>query len=898
MSPAASGRRTRSERRAGRYGWLVRRLVRILVAFLLVVLVVVGGLVGVITLRALPQTDGAVRVEGLEHSATVLRDESGIVTILADSPHDLFMAQGYVHAQERMWQMEVWRRISAGRLSELFGRSTLDEDRFVRTLGWRRAAARDLEALSPAARDALDAYAAGINAWLAGHRGGLGLGFVVTGLRGGGGGGGLGGYDPEPWTALDSLAWQKVQSWQLGGNFDSEVFRMLADAKLGDPALTDALFPAYRPEMPVITPTGLAGSGGAGAAGAARAGPAAPPSGSGTTTAARPALSPSAAGAWREVAALGGDVLRLAGLDGADGLAGDHGVGSNNWVIGPALSATGDALLANDPHLGIGMPSVWFINGLHCRTISAECPYDVSGVSFPGVPGIVLGHNARIAWGATNLDPDVQDLFLEEVDADTDRYRFRGEWLPLEVRRETIKVAGGEDVVIEVRETRHGPILNDVDPRLADAAPLALRWTATADVDGTFESIFRLQVATDFETFRAAFEGYGSPAQNFVYADVDGHIGYVFPGHVPIRAGPDGRGTRVRDGSDGRNEWTGRIPADELPWQLDPPSGVIVTANNAAVDDGYPYPVAAEWDPGYRAARILALIDEAAADGGGVSLAELGEIQMDGRLLRADLVVPHLDGVTPATPDGRLVLDRIRDWDGGSGTDSLGCPAYLAFEYRLLRGLFDDELGGLAREYVGGSASLEAMIRLLDDRAATWWDDVTTEGRLEDAPDIVAAALDTAGAELRAAFGDPRDWTWGRIHTATFREPTLGSSGIGPLEWYFSKGAYPTAGAAGAVNNTYYRPSRAYPDPDDPDVRPVGLAGVFEVTNLPSFRMAIDMGDMDDARIVQTTGQSGNPLDAHYGDMIDDWLAGGTVRLPFSRDELQAAAAKRLELIP
>jgi penicillin amidase len=865
---------------------IVGRLVRILIVVLVIVAGALTGIVGVVTFRALPQTEGAIEVDGLNSSVTVLRDEAGIVRILGEDPHDLFLAQGYVHAQERLWQMEVWRHISAGRLSELFGKSTVDQDRFIRTLGWRQAAQRDLDALSKPARAAVDAYTDGVNAYIDSHgQGNQGLAFVVTALRSGTGG--VGGYLVEPWTALDSVAWQKVQGWQLGGNFETEVFRMLADARLGDPALTDALFPAYWPDMPIITPTPAATTRRPSGDTGADAGEAAP-----LITAAQ-------AAAWRDVASIDDAFLRLAGLDGGEGIASDHQVGSNNWVVAPSKSSSGGALLANDPHLGISMPSVWFMNGLHCRKVTKACPYDVVGVSFPGIPGIVLGHNTRIAWGATNVDPDVQDLFVEKVDPDNpDNYLFRGESVPFVVREETIKVAGGEDVVMEVRETRHGPILNDVDPRLEEAPPLALAWTATAAVDGTLESIFAINTVGTFEEFRAAFATYGAPSQNFVYADVDGHIGYVFPGYVPIRADPEDRGARIRSGSDGKHEWKDRIPFEDLPWQLDPPGDMIVSANNAAVGDGYPYFVASEWDPGYRAKRIIELLDLAAESGGGVSAAELAEIQMDVRVLRADLVKPHFEGIEPATPDGRLVLERIGAWDGLATIDSNGAAAYFATEYHLLRGLFDDQLGPLAREYVGGTASWQSMIGLLDDPTSSWWDDVATAGRKETAPDVIAAALDAAGADLRTSLGDPKDWTWGRLHQATFREQTLGTSGIAPLEWYFNKGAIPVAGAAGVVVANYYRPSRAYPDPNDPDYEPVGFVGVFEVTNLPSYRFTIDMGDQDGARIVQTTGQSGNPFDGHYGDLIDEWAAGQTVPLPFSRSAVEAATEKRLELVP
>ena len=880
---------------------VVRRVLWLAVIVLLVVLAGTGALLTVLTMRGFPTTNGTLVLDGLEGPVRVIRDGAGIAWIDADSTHDLFMAQGYVHAQERMWQMEVWRHISSGRLSELFGRSTLDQDRFIRTLGWRQSAERDLAALSSDTRAAVYDYADGVNAWIRDHGGSLSLPFVVTGLKAGIGG--IGGYPLEPWSPIDTLAWQKVQAWQLGGNYDTEVFRMLADAKVGDPARTDELFPPYAADMPVITPSGLKGSGGAGSAlgpvvGGMVVAASGPPDPA-TSAASAPPLDATEAAAWRDVVASGQSILGIAGLDAGEGIAGDHQVGSNDFVVGPSRTTTKTALLANDPHLGIGMPSVWFMNGLRCRKVTPACPYEVVGVSFPGIPGVVLGHNAKIAWGATNVDPDVQDLFSIAPDpANADHYLVGAESVPYEVREETIKIAGGDPETLDVRLTRDGPILNDVDSRLEGAPLLALRWTATEAVDGTLGAILHLNTAATFDDFHKALETYGAPSQNFVYADVKGHIGYVLPGRIPIRADPNDHGERIRSGSDGTHDWTGTIPFADLPWQLDPPTGMIVTANNAAVDASYPHFIAQEWDPGYRARRITELLD-AAASSGGVSTRTLRQIQLDSTIPRAASIIPALAGVQPATPDGAVVLGAIQAWqDRSCPPASAGCAAYMAFEYRLVRGLFDDELGELAREYVGGGAPWGATIRLLADPASPWWDDTTTSDTTETRDDILAAALDEAGRELRTAFGDPAKWTWGALHTARFAEATLGSSGIAPLEWYFDKGPYPASGAAGAVNNTYYRPSRAYPDPDDPTYRPIGIDRVFEVTNLPSYRLSIDMGDLDGAQIVQTTGQSGNPFDRHYGDLIGLWLSGEAVPLPYSPSEVRDSAVQTLQLVP
>jgi penicillin amidase len=878
-----------------------------LLVLVLVVVIAVVGLLAAITGRALPQTSGSLHLPGLHAPAYVERDASGIAEIVAEDPHDLFMAQGYVHASERFWQMEVWRHIGAGRLSELFGPGSVDTDTFIRTLGWRQAAQRDVDASSPDTRAALQAYADGVNAWLDARRGSFGLTSVVIGLKAGLGGG-LGGYTPEPWTILDSVTWSKVQAWNLGGNFDSEVFRLAADARLGDSKVTDQLFPAYPANGPVEVPTGAAGSGGAGAAGASASG-ATPGTGSspganaGSLASARAGLNPagaSTADAWRDLATTADSILTLAGLDRGTGLAGGHGIGSNDFVVAPSKSATGHALLANDPHLGLDLPSVWYMNGLHCRVVSAACPYDVVGVSFPGVPSVILGHNDRIAWGATNVNPDVQDLFAEKVDpADPAHYLFKGQSVPFTVRHEVIKVAGGTDVAIDVRSTGHGPIVSDVSDRLkATGALYSLRWTATAEPDRLLDSFFALDRAGNWDEFRAALSLYGAPSQNFVYADVDGHIGLQVPGLVPIRRDPTDVGDRPVPGWDGQHEWTGYAKFDDLPRLLDPPSGIIVTANAAPVDAKFPIFLGREWDPGYRAQRITDLLTGAAAHGG-VTRDQLTAIQVDTAVGRAPLVIAHLDRAAPATADGRVVLDRIRSWDRYCGTDSLGCAAYMTFEYRVLRGLFDDDLGGLARDYVGTTFSWQALIALLAEPSSPWWDDRTTPDRRESARDIVAAALDAAGADLRAEFGDPSRWTWGREHTITFQESTLGaSSGIGPLEWYLNAGPFTVAGADGAVFNTYSHFSVAYPDPKDATYVPVGIRGAYDVTNGPGYRLAIDMGDLDAARIVTSTGQSGNPFDRHYGDLIGDWRAGRTVPLPFSSGAVGRATVATLTLTP
>jgi penicillin amidase len=871
------------------------RIVRRLIAGLLVVTLVAaalgvlaaGGLLAWISARAQAPDAGTLRVPGLAARVDVIRDETGIAHLYAATPDDLFLAQGFVHASERMWQMEVFRHIGAGRVSELFGASQVDTDRFIRTLGWRRAAERDLAALDAATVRALERYAAGVNAWLEQSRGQRGLTFVVAGLQSGRGGG-LGGYDPEPWTPLDTVTFGKLQAWSLGGNYDAELFRLLADDRLADPALTDLLIPPYPAGAPTITrsddlirvPQAAATAGGPGAA---------EPT---------PLEDRVAAGLGR-LAAIGDGIGALAGFDAAGAGLGRPGLGSNNWVVGPGKSASGRALLANDPHLGVQLPSIWFMNALHCRVVSSACPYDVAGVSFPSAPGVILGHNARIAWGATNTGPDVQDLFVETVDPENPgSYLYQGASVPFETRDETIVVAGGDPVTITVRETVHGPVLNDVVDDLADAPALyALRWTALAETDGLMGAFLKVNAATSFDEFRAAFVDYVAPAQNLVYADVDGNIGLVIPGRIPVRP-PGGDGTRPVDGASGDHDWAGYVPYDELPALYNPPDGLIVTANNNPVDEAYPHHLGTEWDGGWRASRIRQMLDEAVA-GGGVAQADLTRIQHDTLLLRADDLVPALLGAKPSTADGRLVQRLIRAWDRRCDLDSRGCAAYEVTEWRLLRAVFDPWLGPLARVYLGSDPSRQALRVAVADATIPFWDDPAT-GDVETRAGRLAAALDDAGAELRHAIGDPSRWAWARVHTTTFREQTLGRSGIGPLEGYLNAGPYGVPGTSDAVNNANVSLGSWYPDPDEPGAQPGTLRDAFTMTNHPSYRLTIEMapGRLDRATIMISTGQGGNPGGRHYSDLVDDWIAGRTAPLLFSRDAVEAGAATRLALEP
>ena len=799
----------------------------------IVILVLVVGLAGFgattfTVRRSWPKTNGTIQVDGLQAEATIVRDSWGVPHVYASNSHDLFFAQGYVHAQDRFWQMEFWRRIGSGRLAEILGESALDTDRFLRTMGWHRTAAQELEQLDAETRAVLEAYAEGVNGYISTHRGRLGLEFTVLGLTGVK-------FDPEPWTPLNTLTWAKMMAWDLGGNRRDELLRAHIAARLGDSAV-GVLMPPYPDDYPVIVPHPLTG------------------------------------------ATL--DAVPEAAFD-FNALGSGDDIGSNSWVVAGERTETGAPLLANDPHLGIQMPSIWYEIGLHCEPVGPDCPYNVAGASFASSPGVIIGHNDHIAWGVTNLGPDVQDLFIERVNPENpNQYEFKGEWLDMEIIREEIVVAGEEEpVVVFARVTRHGPIINDVAGGAEDDwalgwQPLALSWTALQP--GTLiRSIPLLNRAGNWEEFREALSYWDVPSQNFVYADVEGNIGYQSPGCIPIRASGDG--SSPVPGWTGKYEWVDYIPFDELPRAFNPPEGYIVTANNAVVGPDYPYFLTHDWAPGYRARRVVELIEADAS----ISLADVQAIQGDVSPVWAEDVLPYLL-VLPATGSDRLAeaLELLRAWDRRAVQDSAATALFEAFRLHLIDLTFGDELGEQLLDKARSSAGV-ALVDLLDDPTSPWFDDVTTP-EVETRDEIMLRALDEAVEELTETLGwDVTRWRWSDIHTATFENQSLGQSGIAPIEAIFNRGPVQVDGTIATINNTGY-----------------DLSSPYAVKTVPSYRQIVDLDDLPRSVSMHTTGQSGHPYHPHYDDMIDPWRNVEYHPMLWERADVEADAEGTLVLKP
>lgn len=767
--------------------------------------------------RAWPEVEGRTVLPGLTGSVEVVRDRWGVPHLYAENERDLFFAQGYVHAQDRLWQMHFNRTAGSARLGSLLGGPAARADVFLRTLGLRRAAERDLARLTPETRALLQAYADGVNAFLESHAGRLPLELSILRAR------------PEPWTPVDSLVWTRMLSFNLSQNSRIEMTRARLIAAVGE-EMAVQLIPPYPEDGPITLPSP-------------------PPATPGAAP--RPTL---ASLAWFP------PVLARP----------EQVWGSNAWAVHGSRTATGKPLLANDTHLGLGMPSVWYEIGLHGGR------YDNVGFSFPGMPFVVLGQNRRIAWGVTSLNGDVQDVFLEKLDdpKNPKRYLYKGKWEPLQVVREEVPGKGGPRVV-EVLHTRNGPLIHDAMPMKQDR-PMALRW-ASYDGSRMMDAVSALGRAASWSEFRNALSLWDLPSLNFVYADVDGNIGYQAVGRMPLRV-PGHEGTVPVPGWTGEYDWRGYIPFEEMPSALNPPSGFVATANHKVVGDDYPHLLTRDWPPPDRARRINALL----AANGKVSLDDMKAMQQDTYSVEAERLRPFL--LTIEVPDGleAKALEHLRAWDLRFDTDAVGATIYQAWMSHLLGEIFDDEMSrtpalDAARPLVLGQS--EMIAALLARPRDPWYDDKGTP-QVESRDDMLRRSLPKAVAMLERRLGkDPDQWRWGRIHTASLGHQPFGA--VPPLARIFNGRPVEVPGTDGTVNSMGSDPFRPYR---------VGF-GV-------SQRFVADLSDLSRSLSVNSSGQSGLPFYRHRDDMTQMWARGEYHPVLTTREAVRSQAESVLTLAP
>lgn len=786
----------------------------------LIFLMLVALLGSALPVGAQAPADHVIDVPGLDGEVTIRIDEWGVPHIYATTTHDLVLAQGFMHAADRWWQMEWFRHQGAGRLSEIAGEALVETDILLRTLGLVRHAQNDLDHAPPEVLDLLQAYADGVNAWLAGKAPGdvaveyelLNILRVATGADAV--------TQIEPWTPLNSATWLHVMALALSGNATHELVRQQIVEEAGVEALP-VLAPGYDYERhPLIMEPGWTAPDGF----------------------------PAVAGEFPAVD-------RVRALPGLENLAlwRDVGLGSNNWVVSGDRTESGLPLLANDPHLSIMMPSIWYEVGLHCVELSDACPYDVAGFSFAGAPLVVIGHNQHIGWGVTNVGTDVQDLYMLEINpANPLQYRYEGAWRDMEVITETITPWNGPPVEHEIRLTHFGPVVSDV----FDApVPVALRW-ASAEPNRNFESLLLLNKATNWEEFQAAVARFDLAAQNFVYADTANNIGYVMSGRVPVRV--DGHdGTLPVDGTTAAYEWRGFVDPMDNPRLFNPPVGSIVTANNAVLaPEDFPTVINVDWAYGYRAARIETLLQATEVH----SPETFAAIQFDSYNTAAALLVPALNERDLGSEGLNEMAAWLAEWDYQNAADSPQAAAFNAFWAAFLPLVFDE------LPFYEPSFSTYRLALMLDQPDHPAW--ANAELGTSDPTELMARALTEARQFLEDTYDiHPSAWRWGLMHVAHFRAAPLGQLPEGldarldqvlPYVMNLFNRSVRVGGGGESINATGWSVE----------------SGTFEVESLPSLRMILDLSDFDNSRVVHTTGQSGNPSSPHYADQMPLWAAG------------------------
>jgi penicillin G amidase len=790
----------------------------------------------------LPQLDGNLLVPGLSAKVTIVRDGRGAPTIDAANFSDLFFAQGYVTAQDRLFQMDGMRRFAAGELAEVVGESQLEHDRQQRILGLRAVAARKmLELASPRDRSYLEAYVRGVNAFIESHRDRLPLEFRI--LR----------YSPRLWTAEDStvIAAQMVED--LSTSPRHAITREKILNKIG-PELTADLYvnSSWRDRPPTVVRKTLDQKDNTDEDDE--------DDDDSDSSVARVVSSSGSAAHWSISSwFLSGSMLFL---DSQPGL-----IGSNNWVVSGAHTVSGKPLLSNDMHLGHQMPNLWY--EAHLRCLSPACGnFDVAGVALPGYPYIIVGHNQRIAWGFTNLGPTIEDAYIETFNSDGQYLTPEG-WKQPEQRREIIDVNGKPDAIVDVTLTRHGPIVTDLVP--GETRKLSLRWTL---YDGIRNPFFDLNSAQNWNEFRHALSQLDAPGQNVVYADVYGNIGYQATGKIPIRASGDGSLPEI--GGDNAHEWIGYVPFDKLPSIFNPPSGIIATANSRITPDGYLYSLSTEWEPPWRTSRIYRVLESGKKFTPSDMLALQLDIYSEADRFFAERLVYGVDHAKNASSRAKAAAEVLRQWDGRMTADSAAPTIAVRAREDLARLLLEPKLGPAPTDAAETKSTLswksyqwmEATLWLdnvLQHQPKRWLPDGYTNY-----DDLLAAAVETAVSASHVPK-NLSSWTWGKENPVDIQNPVLGQIPI--LSRWTGPGFHVQSGSQYTVKAVTPRQG-------------------------PSERITVDFANLDQSTLNLVTGESGVFLDPYYMDQWNYWYQGFTFPWPFSEQAIQKARTHGVVLEP
>lgn len=803
----------------------MQRRTRILIGLSLT-LVIVGFsllLLGYsLTTKSFPQTTGSVTLDGLKGVVRIERDSFGMPHIFAASDEDAFFAAGFVHAQDRLWQMELIRRAGMGRLAEVLGAPALKTDRLFRTLGLWRLARSIAAQLDGESKTALESYAAGVNAMIRSSAGHYAVEFDMLGI------------EPEPWFPEHSILLSKLMAWELNYSRWVDVTYGFMVARVGEERARD-LYPGW----PAGAPTIIAGN----------------QSQNNLNSLGQQLLD--ADRSYREL--MGNGAFES---------------GSNAWVVAGSRSTTGKPILANDPHLVLMAPGRWYEVQLSSPTL------DVTGASIPGSPFVVIGRNRNIAWGVTNAMFDDQDFYVEEVDSvlHPTMYRLGEEWRPVLKEVDTILIKDELPIVLTSYRTHRGPVVNRIEPSTDVVSDLlTMRWTGH-EVSNDVRAFLMINRARSWKEFRDALKHFNGPAQNFVYADAGGNIGYQTGGKLPRRS--VNRLTGPLPGNRVEFDWEGFVPFEEMPRVFNPPEGYIVTANNRIVHESYPYYISQHWEPEWRAGRIVDLIKRYER----CSVEDFQRFQIDLLSLHAWQIVPVIlkayEGSEPENENVRTALNYFRNWNFVMRQEDVATTLFQAFIIRSIHNTFSDEMGPFVSRMYDTLAAmpLVALNELLKKDSSAWFDDVRTASP-ETKNQIVRKSLKEALDDLAGSLGgELKEWRWGRVHEVEFAH-VFGENPL--LRPIFNVGTFPVGGSHSTVWKGDFR-----------------IGQPFKNHVGPSTRQIFDLSDPNNTRSVTPPGQSGHLFHKNYQDQVPLWLHGAFRKVPMDRDRVEQASHDLLVLEP
>ncbi|MCX6174118.1 MAG: penicillin acylase family protein [Ignavibacteriales bacterium] len=806
----------------------------------LLVLIIVFSIIAYLMLRkSLPQYNGEINITGLNNQVEVLRDNFAIPLIKAESDEDAAFALGFVHAQERLFQMDVARRAGEGRLSEVFGAKTISIDQMFRTVGIYKNVKANYEKLNPLSKKILVAYSKGVNAFIKTAKGNYPIEFDLLG------------YDPYPWKPEHSLVIAKLMGWELNISWWSDITFTQLVQKFGVEKAKE-LLPDFPENSPTIIPSGLEG-----------------------------------------VAAISSDFIKVdQQFRNFTGFVGTH-IGSNNWIVNGKMSASGEPIIANDPHLAYTAPGRWYFAIIRSHDWNAE------GFTIPGLPAIVIGKNKNIAWALTNVMADDADFYVEKIDSSGKNYFFNKSWRQLSIEKDTIHVKDTANVVYEIKRTHRGPIITDIHPFKhmypntgIKTAQLSMRWTGLEPSDEMFAAI-SINKAKNWDDFKNAVRYFTVPGQNFVYGDDKGNIGYICAARLPIRN--TNSPTLINDGTTDVNDWKGFVPYEEMPKLFNPPQNFIASANNKTLLN-FKYHISNIWEPSSRIERITELLNSKPIH----SKEDYKKYQLDFTSPYAKKLTKYItaafDSVKVTDKNLKLTLELFHNWNYEMNPGSQVPTIYSRFFQYLIKNIFEDEMGvNLLKEYIFvANVPYRIIPKLLEENNSSFFDDVRTPQK-ETRDDIIRKSLVDALTDLEKNYGtDVANWQWGDIHKVTFKHMFHDKSGL--LDKIINIGPFSIGGDGTTIFNTEY----SFPElfESNRDLTMLHRSEQYENILGPSMRYIFDFADPDHLEFILPTGESGHFMSDHYKDMSEMWLKGKYITVPLKEDEFKKSTINVLKLIP